>query len=285
MTGKVYTYFNAKWTFLAFFAFFEFGSLICAVAQSSNMLIVGRALAGMGGSGLQNGGLTMLAILLPLHKRPAAMGAMMGFGQIGIALGPLIGGALTQYATWRWCFFINLPCGALVALLMGFQKVPQGPLRPRVNNSVRETILKKFDLIGFLLFAPAAIQFFLALEWGGNGYAWNSATIIGLFCGAGGTFILFLLWEQREGDIAMVPFSMLKQRIVWCGCLVMAFNMTVVLLGSYYLPIYFQTVKGDSPTMSGVYMLPGILMQLFFAVFSGVMGKASNFFLHCKHLV
>jgi hypothetical protein len=150
--------------------------------------------------------------------------------------------------------------------------VPDQIVKPQ-NRSVLRTVVEDFDVIGFALFAPAAIQFLLALQYGGNQYAWNSATVIGLFCGAGGTFIVFMVWEYHQGDVAMIPFSMVSERIVWSSCLVMLLLMSMTFCASYYLPIYFQAVKGVSPLMSGVYLLPSILSQLLAAVVSGVMGK------------
>ena len=105
LSGKLYKHFSSKYTFLAFLAVFELGSLLCGVAVSSKMLIVGRAVAGMGGSGLTNGALTIITASVPLKKRPALLGGLMSVAQLGTVLGPLIGGALTQYTTWRWCRF------------------------------------------------------------------------------------------------------------------------------------------------------------------------------------
>ena len=78
LTGKFYSNFQQKWTFLSFFGVFELGSLICGVATSSKMLIVGRAVAGMGSSGMVNGALNIIASSLPMHRRPTFMGIMMG---------------------------------------------------------------------------------------------------------------------------------------------------------------------------------------------------------------
>lgn len=106
---------------MAAMAVFELGSLIAAVAVSSNMFIVGRAVAGCGGAGIYNGALTIISTLSPLSTRPgnslttisqlqttytsltALLGIAMGFSSIGIAVGPIVGGALTEHVTWRWC--------------------------------------------------------------------------------------------------------------------------------------------------------------------------------------
>lgn len=135
-----------------------------------------------------------------------------------------------------------------------------------------KSLLKSLDLVGFFLFAPLAVMFLMALEWGGTKYAWNSATIIGLFCGGGGMLLIFIAWEYRVGDGAMIPYYMVRQRIVWASCFVSACAFSCIFLSSYYLPIYFQSVRGASPSLSGVYVLPGILGQILAAIVSGVLG-------------
>lgn len=256
------------------------------------MLIIGRAIAGIGSSGLMNGALTILSTSMPLHKRPTYFGIMMGFAQMGTILGPIIGGAFTTYVNWRWCmfpphlpirktinvlilgpgFYINLPVGGVAgAIMLFFIQVPD-VVKPR-TESIMTIITRKLDIMGFFLFAPAAIQVFLALEWGGSKYAWNSATIIGLFCGSGATIILFGVWEYYQGDNAMAPFSILKIRHVWASCLVMFLFFGCLQIASYYLPIYFQTVRGSTAIVSGVHMLPNVLSQLISTVASGAFGK------------
>ncbi|KAI9667450.1 MAG: hypothetical protein M1821_000266 [Bathelium mastoideum] len=268
LTGKFYKNFNSKWTFMTFFALFELGSLICGISTSSKMLIVGRAIAGMGTSGILNGAFTIIARCVPMPRRPALIGLATGLSQLGLVIGPLIGGVLTEYASWRWCFYINLPIGGLVAILIAFVHVPDQVPKLPVLLVVR-TLPAKLDLIGFALFAPAAIQLLLALQYGGNTFAWKSAQIIGLFCGAGGTFILFMAWDYCKGEAAMIPFSMVRKRPVWSSCLTYGFLMGQIFCVSYYLPIYFQGVKGVSPTMSGVYILPIVSTHVFFALTSG----------------
>ncbi|KAK0716265.1 major facilitator superfamily-domain-containing protein [Lasiosphaeris hirsuta] len=270
LTGKIYTYFKVKWSFLAFLAVFTFGSLICGVANSSNMLIGGRAIAGIGTSGLQNGGLTIISNSVPLEQRPALIGILMGISQLGIVSGPLMGGAITQYSTWRWCFYINLPAAAVVAALLVMIDIPERP--PAVQHSVLRTLLSKMDLSGFALFAPAAIMLLLGLEYGGRSHPWNSATVIGLLVGSVATFVVFFFWEGRQGDEAMFPLGMIKRREVWTSLVTTMLIMgAVVLVNAFYLPIYFQSVKGVSPFTSGVYVLPNILSSLIFSVVSGLL--------------
>ncbi|KAE8146564.1 major facilitator superfamily domain-containing protein [Aspergillus avenaceus] len=278
LTGRVYANFSAKWTYIGFFFIFEVGSLICGVATSSKMLIVGRAIAGMGTSGISNGTFTIIAGCVPMHKRPPIIGLIMGISQFGLVIGPLIGGAFTEYSTWRWCFYINLPVGALVAALLFFIRVPDETRKP-APRQVIGTLHRELDLIGFVLFAPFAIMLLLALQYGGNQYAWNSATVIGLFCGSAGTFIAFLVWEYFKGDKAMIPLSVMKQPVILSSCLVFGFLMSLLYTVTYYLPIFFQAAKGVSPMMSGVYLLPTILTQLFAAGLSGFLVQRLGYYL------
>ncbi|KGO54792.1 Major facilitator superfamily domain, general substrate transporter [Penicillium expansum] len=276
LAGKFYTQLVSKYTFLTFLTVFELGSVLCGAATTSNMLIVGRAIAGMGGSGLVIGTLTILAAVAPKHQQPALIGLTMGLSQLGVVCGPLLGGVFTQHASWRWCFYVNLPIGAVAALIIILIQIPNqnsspangAPMEKAMGNT--QSLLQKLDLVGFVIFAGFAVMISLALEWGGSTYVWRSSTIIGLFCGAGLALVVFVLWERRVGDaMAMIPGSIAGTRQVWCSCLFMGFFSGSLFVFAYYLPIYFQAVKNTSPTMSGVYMLPGIFAQVLTTVISG----------------
>ena len=125
-----------------------------------------------------------------------------------------------------------------------------------------------------MLVCPAAVMFLLGLQYGGNQYAWNSSVVIGLLVGAAVTFILFLIWEYRKGDEAMVPFAMLTNRIIWSAAGNMFFVLSSILVADFYLAIYFQAVHDDSPFMSGVHILPTTIGMVLFTMISGVMSES-----------
>ncbi|KAK0630993.1 efflux pump [Bombardia bombarda] len=268
LVGKIYTHFKTKWTFFFFFGLFEVGSVLCAAAVSSTMLIIGRAVAGLGAAGIINGAITIVSSCAPLEKRPALLGMTMGFQQLGLVVGPLIGGAFTTYDTWRWSFWINLPIGAVIVILGIFVRIPeQTPKKSAL--SVLPHLHHHLDLLGFALFAPAVIQLLLALQYGGNTFAWNSSQVIGLFCGAGATGIVWLLWNYHKGSAALLPPDMIRKRTVWSAALFNAFQMVGIYGLFYYLPIYFQAVYDASALLSGVYIIPMIVPQLLTAGLTG----------------
>lgn len=168
-------------------------------------------------------------------------------------------------------FFINLPCGAAIAGMLMLVRIPEQFIKAE-GQSITPVLLLKKDFARLVLFAAAVIQLFLALQYGGNTHPWNSAVVIGLACGAVGTFAVFVLAEHLKGREAMIPLWIIKKHVVWCSCLVMMFSIATTFCASYFLPLYFQVVAGASPMMSGVYLLPNILSQICFAGFSGILG-------------
>ncbi|XXG96274.1 hypothetical protein Hte_002555 [Hypoxylon texense] len=268
LAGKIYTHFKLKWSFLAFFAVFELGSIICGAAVSSVMLIVGRAVAGLGAAGIINGAIIIISGCAPLEKRAGLIGLTVGFGQLGLVIGPLIGGAFTSYSTWRWCFYINLPIGAVAALAIILVHIPE-----QIPKARAITVLSKLhhhlDLLGFVLFAPAVLMLLLALQYGGNAFAWNSSQVIGLFVGSVANFAVWLLWNRYKGDDALLPHSMIRRRTVWTAGIYQALFLSALYGATYYLPIYFQAINDAPAILSGVYLLPTILPELFAAAAAG----------------
>ena len=143
--------------------------------------------------------------------------------------------------------------------------------------------MQEFDLIGFGLFAPAAIMLFLVLDFGGNRFSWNSPEVIGLFCGTAAMFAIWCFWNYRKGVSALIPFSMLGRRVVWSSCATIFIIAGTVFVTAYYLPLYFQGVKAQTPFESGYNFLPTILTQVVFTLLSGRLGKmrAPYQFVYC----
>lgn len=106
--GKIYTFYSPKWLLLGAMGLFEIGNVICGIARSSNTLIVGRAVAGLGSAGIVTGCVVGVQYVLPLQKRPMALGLFGAVFAFASVIGPLLGGALTDGAGWRWCFYVNL---------------------------------------------------------------------------------------------------------------------------------------------------------------------------------
>lgn len=144
-------------------------------------------------------------------------------------------------------FYINLPCGGAALLLLFFVQIPTAK---KASHETIITRILKLDLIGFFFFAPAAIQLILAMEWGGTKYAWSNSIVIGLFCGSFATILVFGAWEYRMGDEAMIPLHIIKRLVIWSSCLNYALFAGAMLTATYYLPVYFQSVRNASPSES-----------------------------------
>ncbi|CAG8954324.1 hypothetical protein HYFRA_00005947 [Hymenoscyphus fraxineus] len=277
LMGKLYQYYNSKWTFLIGLAIFEFGSLICALANSSSMLIIGRAISGAGGSGLVIGFLAILSVTAAVDKRPYYMGIVMGFSSLGLVLGPVLGGIFTEHATWRWCFWLNLPFGGVTMLILALINIPNAAEVSEKEATWKEQ-LNRLDLPGFALFGPAIIMLLLPLEWGGHKYDWKSPTIIGMFCGAVVMSAIFLFWEKFRGMDAMIPLPVLKQKVVIFAATTMTLSQGSLLVITFYLPIWFQVVKQASPTMGGVYYLPSVGSQVVGSFIAGALTTRFGFY-------
>nr|AIJ02309.1 MFS transporter [Talaromyces funiculosus] len=277
LSGKISTTFSLRRSYLAFFAIFLLGSLLCGAATSSQMFIVGRAVAGIGGSGVVCGGLSVIAIVTPARQRPLFTGLMTSLYALGTVVAPIIGGSFTNYVTWRWCFLINLPAGAVtIVTLLLFYHPPEGASTEQTESIVQK--VKQLDLIGCALFIPSIIMVMLAMEWGGEQYAWNSATIIGLFVGFAAEMIVFILWEIRTGEQAMIPFLLLGDQSVIFSILFAFFFMGSFVIPVYYLPEWFQIVKAASPIRSGVMLLPSICTQVAGSLVSGILAKSVRYY-------
>ena len=131
--------------------------------------------------------------------------------------------------------------------------------------------ISHLDLPGLCLFMPSVIMLLIALQWGGHNYEWNSATIIGLLIGFAITMIMFCVWQWRQQEEASIPPRIIQQRSVWSAVLILFFGLGAVNLISYYLPMWFQVIKGDTPVQSGIRFLPTVLSNFVMSIVSGAL--------------
>ncbi|KAK3681350.1 putative MFS transporter [Podospora appendiculata] len=265
--GKLYTFFSVKGVLVTSIVIFEASSALCGAAPNSVAFILGRAFSGIGAAGIFAGTITTILYVIPLHKRPkiqGMFGAVMGISSI---TGPIIGGAFTTNVTWRWNFYINLPIGGLALLALYF--FLHIPPRTKASQPLKKK-LAQLDFPGTALVAPGVICLLLALQWGGQTYAWGNARIIALFVLAGVLLGAFAVVQVLLPATATIPPRLFKNRSVvaglWQAVLVNCGNYIVI----YFLPIWFQTVTGVSAVQSGIRTLPLMISSILGSISGGL---------------
>jgi Major Facilitator Superfamily len=205
---------------------------------------------------------------IPLAKRPIYQGLLGAIFGVSSVIGPLVGGAFTNNVSWRWCFYINLPIGAVSVLIILFiLKVPV----PEKAGTTFVAQVKALDPYGTAVFLPAVVSLILALQWGGTEYAWNSARIIALLVLFVVLFTAFIVIQVWQKDNATVPVRVLTQRSVACGVAFSACVGGAMIAFVYYMPIWFQAILGVSAYQSGINVLPFILALVVGSIFAGAL--------------
>lgn len=175
---------------------------------------------------------------------------------VSSVVGPLLGGALTEKVSRRWCFYINLPFGFLSISAVLFLMKSPGPLKSR--PAVRD-IFRKLDLLVLVLFIPSISCLIIALQWGGLVYPWNNGRVIALWVVFGVTLIAWMTNQAWKGDNATLPPRIFFQRTILSGFAYSFIFTSSMMMLIYYIPLYFQVIKGVSPITSGLYFIPFIL--------------------------
>ncbi|CAL1700461.1 unnamed protein product [Somion occarium] len=279
--GQLITTIPIKGVYLSAITLFEVGSVICGAAPSMEVLIFGRAIAGCGAAGMTICSVATLATFARLEHRPllfAGFGALVAFASI---IGPILGGAFTDHVSWRWCFYINLPIGALSFVAMAIWLPSYQPVNVSKSRGLLTRLSHILDWAGLVMCLGFSICILLALTWGGSTKPWSSGAVIGPLCIAGVLFAIFIIWEGRQGEVALVPHFLFLRKSYTGACLEGMCLLTSLIVAVYYLPLWYQ-INGRSSIQSGIDILPILLSFVIAAAISAGITKITG---HYKHLL
>ncbi|KAJ7164422.1 ABC transporter [Mycena filopes] len=281
--GQMLRIFPAKWILVSAIMIFELGSLVCALSQSVDQLIAGRTVSGLGAAGIFIAVIQIIAQATRLEDRPRLFGFFGAIFGLSSVIGPLMGGGLTDHVSWRWCFWINLPLGGVSVggvLLFLTASPPLGSdPNKRTLRDIYDQILH-LDFIGATLVAGAVTTLVLALQWGGNTKAWGDKDVIICFVFAAFLTVVLISWEIYLDEAAMVPTGIFKSRSIY-ALLVFAFLTRLsMLIFSYYIPIFYQAVRGHSATKSGIDLLPFMFATVISLISAGQLVGQWGYYWH-----
>ncbi|KAF9580134.1 hypothetical protein BGW38_003342 [Lunasporangiospora selenospora] len=262
--GKVSDIFGRKSTMLFANFMFLVGSAISGWATSMTMLIAGRGVAGIGAGGLMAMVFIILSDMLDMRERGKYMGFIGIIFSLSSVIGPLLGGAFTDNLTWRWSFWINLPIGGVSMIFIFFNLS-----LPTPKGSFSEKI-KRVDFVGSIFLLGAVMMILLSLSWGGAQYEWSSATVLGLLIGGFAVAGVFVLIEWKVPKEPIVPIHLYKIRNLWSTYGSVFFSGMAFFGILFYLPVYFQVVKGESATIGGLETVPFVVGIVITATGTGI---------------
>jgi EmrB/QacA subfamily drug resistance transporter len=239
--------YGRKKTFLIGLATFTFFSFMCGISSSTTELIIFRAFQGVGGALMIPGTLSILTVTFPPEERAKAIGLWAGVSGLALGIGPLLGGFLTQYASWHWVFFVNVPIG-IIALIVGTRTI-------RESKSEQE---RRLDIPGLILGTGGLFMITFGLI-EANRKGWGSPEIIASLIAGAILIAVFLVWEHLATH-PMMPLSYFKIPSFSAGNAV-AFSVSLGLFSAFlYMSLYMQLIRGYSPLAAGIRFLPLTLM-------------------------
>ena len=255
--GRLGDIFGRRRMFLIGVVLFAFSSATAGFAQGAADLVASRVLQGVGAALMMPGTLSIITDAFPAHERGKAMGTWAGVSALALAVGPVLGGFLTEHVSWRAIFYLNIPVaiGAVTATLFA------------VRESRDTTVGREVDYLGVATLTAALTALVLALV-EGNSWGWGSTGIVALLAGAAVGFVAFVLIELRV-RVPMVEFRFFADRN-FVGAVTVALIITFAMMGVFFfLALYMQDVLRYSPLEAGVRFLPATLMIVGVAPVSG----------------
>ncbi|WP_066072128.1 MFS transporter [Frankia sp. EI5c] len=245
--------------FAAGLAIFTLASAAAALAPTIGTLIAARAVQGVGGAIVLPLSMTLLSAAVPAERRGAALGIWGGVSGLAIALGPLVGGAITQGAAWQWIFWLNVPLG-LAAIPLAFTRLTESR-GPSSRLDIAGTVLVSLGLLGIVL---GLVR--------GQDHGWTSGSVLGSIIVGAVALVAFVAWEmrsERRREAPMLPVSLFRRRgfaAVNAVSVLFSFGM----FGSIFLlSQYLQNVMGYTPLGAGLRTLPWTAMPLIVAPIAG----------------
>jgi EmrB/QacA subfamily drug resistance transporter len=256
--GKVADAYGRRLIFIIGIVVFTLASLACGLSESSEMLIAARVVQGAGAALMNPATLSIIAATFPPAQRGAAIGIWAGVSALALAIGPLVGGLLTQHLSWNWIFFVNVPVGILgiVASLL-------------LIDESRDQTHERLDIPGL---STSALGLF-ALTYGlieANTYGWTSARILGAFAVAIVALVAFVLLESNQ-RAPMLPLDLFKNR-TYTGANTVVLLVALAMFGVFFfVSLYMQNILGYSAVQTGAAFLPMTVLIILVAPIAGKM--------------
>jgi EmrB/QacA subfamily drug resistance transporter len=255
--GKLGDLLGRRLIFAIGLAVFTISSLFCGLASSAPELIGARAVQGVGAALMMPATLSIISATFSVRERGTAIGIWAGVSASALAIGPLLGGVITEHISWNWIFYVNVPIGAL-AIVSALLVIPES------RDTSRE---QRLDLPGLLTSAIGLFALVYALI-EANNYGWTSARILGLFAIAAVALSAFIFLEMHQ-RLPMLDLSLFRNG-TFAGANLVAILVTLAMFGIFvFFPIYMQTFRGWSPIQAGAALLPWTLMIVIFAPIAG----------------
>jgi EmrB/QacA subfamily drug resistance transporter len=265
--GKLSDVYSRKYMFLLAMFIFLTGSALSGLAQNMFQLVLFRGLQGIGGGAMMVNALAIIADIFPPTERAKYQGLLGGVFGLASVAGPLLGGWITDYSSWRWVFYVNLPVGILAFAITSYAM-------PKI---VRHHDNSRIDIPGAILLISTLIPLLLALSWGGSEIAWTSSLSLSLFALALVSLIAFIYQEKRAKN-PILNLDSFKNRAFVAGNLA-SFLTAMSMFGAIaYIPLFAQGVIGISATDSGITMMPMMVSLIVASVISGqVIAKTERY--------
>jgi len=255
--GKLADLLGRRLIFVVGLAVFTVSSLACGLAGSGDVLIAARIVQGAGAALMNPATLSIITATFPPHQRGTAIGMWAGVSALALAIGPLVGGLLTQHASWHWIFFINVPIG-LIAIAASFVLI---------DESRDTSEVQRLDLPGLL---TSAIGLF-SLTYGlieGNTYGWTSARILVAFAVAVVALVTFIMLERHQRT-PMLDLSLFRNR-TFAGANAVMLLVALAMFGVFFfVSLYMQNILGYSAVQAGAAFLPMTLLIVLIAPLAG----------------